>query len=194
MATKNKELAKQAREALSGKWGLAIGVIVVYIIIIQASTMAVAIGALIISGPMAVGLAIFSLAIARKQDATFNQLFEGFKNFGTALGTYLLYLLFVILWTLLFIIPGVIAMIKYSQAFYILAEDDSIGAMEAIDKSKAMMYGYKWKYVRLLCRFIGWALLCILTFGIGFLWLAPYVKISLANFYEDIKDNPIAKE
>lgn len=142
---------------------------------------------------MMLGFIIFSLALSRKEDATFNQLFEGFKNFGTAIGTYLLMMLFIFLWALLLYIPGIIAAISYSQAFYILAEDDSVGAMEAIDKSKAMMYGYKAKYFWLMCRFIGWALLCILTLGIGFLWLGPYMQISFAKFYDDIKDKPIER-
>ena len=61
--------------------------------------------------------------------------------------------------------------------------------MEAIDKSKAMMKGYKLKFFYLQLRFLGWALLCILTLGIGFLWLIPYAYVSMAHFYDDIKDN-----
>jgi uncharacterized membrane protein len=51
------------------------------------------------------------------------------------------------------------------------------------------MYGYKWKFFCLHLRFLGWVLVCILTFGIGFLWLIPYVKVSVAKFYDDIKGN-----
>ena len=100
-------------------------------------------------------------------------------------------LLFTFLWTLLLIIPGIIAVLSYSMTFYILADDNSIGAMEAIDKSKKMMDGYKWKYFCLGLRFIGWSLLCILTLGIGFLWLLPYMQVSVVKFYDDIKENHI---
>lgn len=78
--------------------------------------------------------------------------------------------------------------------FYIIADNNSIGAMEAIDKSKAMMDGYKWKYFYFALRFLGWALLCILTLGIGFLWLIPYMQVSMAKFYDDVKANQITTE
>ena len=61
--------------------------------------------------------------------------------------------------------------------------------MDALRKSKEMMDGYKWKYFCLGLRFIGWALLCVLTLGIGILWLSPYVQVSYAKFYEDVKNN-----
>jgi uncharacterized membrane protein len=64
----------------------------------------------------------------------------------------------------------------------------SIGALEAITKSKEMMRGNKAKYFFLGCRFIGWAIVCILTLGIGFLWFYPYIMVSLAKFYEDLKE------
>jgi uncharacterized membrane protein len=75
-----------------------------------------------------------------------------------------------------------------------LADDNSIKAMEAIDKSKKMMDGYKWKYFCLGLRFLGWALLCILTLGIGFLWLMPYMQVSMAKFYDDVKANSMITE
>lgn len=65
--------------------------------------------------------------------------------------------------------------------------------MEAIEKSKKMKYGYKWKRFCLRLRFIGWILLCILTFGIGFLLMIPYMHATFAKFYNDVKNNPIAK-
>jgi uncharacterized membrane protein len=87
---------------------------------------------------------------------------------------------------LLLIIPGIMAGLSYSQTFYILSEDPSIGAMDAIRKSKEMMYGNRWKLFCLGLRFIGWLLLCILTLGIGFIWLAPYMAVSMAKFYDDL--------
>jgi uncharacterized membrane protein len=73
------------------------------------------------------------------------------------------------------------------MAFYIMADNKDINGLDAIKKSKAMMYGNKWKLFCLGCRFIGWTLLCILTFGIGFLWLMPYGSTSIAKFYDDIR-------
>ena len=184
------ELMAEARESLSGNWGLAIATFLVYGIIISIFQVIPTVGsvlALFIAGPMLVGVSMFSLSLSRGESARLEQIFEGFKNYGTVLGAYLLMVLFIFLWMLLLIIPGIIAAIAYSQTFYILAEDDAIGSMDALKKSKEMMDGYKWKYFCLGLRFIGWALLCILTLGIGFLWLSPYIQISYAKFYEDIK-------
>ena len=193
MKTENLVLMQMARKSLKDKWGLAIGTFVVYMLIIGAIQTTteffplVGLLLLAISGPMALGIAIFSINISRNQDARLEQIFQGFNNFSTSLGAYLLMLLFIFLWTLLLIIPGIIAVLSYSMTFYILADDNSIGAMEAIDKSKKMMDGYKWKYFCLGLRFIGWSLLCILTLGIGFLWLLPYMQVSMVKFYDDIK-------
>ncbi|MDB9956310.1 DUF975 family protein [Flavobacteriaceae bacterium] len=192
MVKENTELMAEARESLSGNWGLAIATFLVYGIIISIFQVIPTVGpvlVLFIAGPMLVGISMFSLSLSRGENARLEQIFEGFKNYGTVLGAYLLMVLFIFLWMLLLIIPGIIAAIAYSQTFYILAEDDAISSMDALKKSKEMMDGYKWKYFCLGLRFIGWALLCILTLGIGFLWLSPYIQISYAKFYEDLKNN-----
>jgi uncharacterized membrane protein len=197
MVTENAILMQQARESLKGKWGLVIGTFLVYMLIISAIQIIPFVGAIItlfIGGPFALGLAIFSLTISRNQEASLEQIFKGFNNFGTSLGAYLLMVLFVILWMLLLIVPGIIAALSYSMTFFIIADDSTIGPMDAIDKSKKMMYGYKWKYFCLNLRFLGWALLCILTLGIGLLWLIPYIQISLAKFYDDVKANSMIAE
>jgi len=190
MVKENTELMVEARESLSGNWGLAIATFLVYGIIISIFQVIPTVGpvlVLFIAGPMLVGISMFSLSLSRGENARLEQIFEGFKNYGTVLGAYLLMVVLILLWMLLLIIPGIIAAIAYSQTFYILAEDDAISSMDALKKSKEMMDGYKWKYFCLGLRFIGWALLCILTLGIGFLWLSPYIQISYAKFYEDIK-------
>lgn len=191
MQTENSVLMQNARESLNGKWGVAVGVSVIYLLIVGSIGIIPIVGSLaslFIAGHFAVGLSIFSLAISRNQDARIEQLFLGFNNYVTILGAYLLMILYILLWTLLLIIPGIIAALSYSMTFYILADDDTIKAQEALDKSKKMMDGYKWKYFCLGLRFIGWALLCLLTLGIGFFWLVPYIHVSVAKFYDDIKD------
>src|SRR5437870_3414554 len=179
MATENGILMKQAQEALSGKWGLAIITCLVYNLIIgielpmkaiQYEYFKITVGGigLLLAGPFTLGLATFSLSLSRKQDAKFEQLFSGFNRFGVALLTYILMGLRILLWLLLLIVPGIIAAISYSQTFFILSEDNSIRPSEAIDKSKKMMDGYKLKYFYLCLRYLGLGLLCILTLGIGF--------------------------
>ena len=185
---------KMARESLKDKWGIAIATFLIYALIIGIVELSsetypfVDLILLLISGSLSLGVSKFTINISRNQEARIEQLYDGFTNFITSLGAYLLTVLFTLLWTLLLIIPGIIAALSYSMTFYIIADDDSIGAMDAIDKSKKMMYGHKWKYFRLLLRIAGLALLCILTLGIGYLWLFPYAQVCTAKFYEDIKE------
>jgi uncharacterized membrane protein len=187
--TSNKELMAQARGSLKGFWGLSIGVSVFYFVIlifIQSVPIFGPIAGMLISGAMQLGIVIFSLALSRSENPQFAQIFDGFKKFGVALAAYFLQAIFVFLWSLLLIIPGIIASLSYAMTYYIIAEDDSIGPLEAIKKSKEIMLGNKWKLFCLGCRFIGWVILCIPTLGIGLLWVFPYTMISYAKFYDDI--------
>jgi len=113
--------------------------------------------------------------------------FSSFNRFGTALAAYFFVNLFVLLWSILLIIPGIIAALSYSMTYYILADNQSMGALDAISVSKKMMQGSKWKFFCLGWRFFGWSLLCVLTLGIGFFWLIPYMDCSLVKFYEDVR-------
>ncbi len=190
-STENRVLMTQARESLKGKWGLGIGTTVVFMLVMIAILLIPYAGGIIsilISGSMSIGLASFALSLSRKQDAKLSLIFSGFQKFGVGLGAYLLQRIFVVLWSLLLIIPGIIAALSYSMTYYIIAENDSIGPLEAITKSKEMMRGNKWKFFCLGFRFFGWALLCILTLGIGYLWLFPYMIVSFAQFYDDLKE------
>jgi len=193
MKTENKNLMRMAKESLKGKWGLAVGTFVIYALIMGSFGWVPYAGpaaTLVLGGPFLLGITIFSLNISRNNDPKLEQLFHGFRNFGTSIGAYLLMVLFIFLWTLLLIVPGIIAAISYSMTFFIIADDPAIAPMDALKKSKKMMYGNKWKLFCLYFRFFGWFLLCILTFGVGFLWLIPYMRVSFAKFYDDIKDNP----
>jgi uncharacterized membrane protein len=189
MTTENRKLMQMAKDSLSGNWGLAIGTFLVYMLIISGASPLM----LILAGPFTLGLAIFTLSLARNEEARIEQIFHGFQNFGNALGAYLLMLLYVFLWTLLLIIPGIIASLSYSMTFYIMVDDPKIGPQDAIEKSKKMMNGYKWKFFCLGLRFIGWAILCMFTLGIGYIFLIPYINVSYAKFYEDLKANELTK-
>jgi uncharacterized membrane protein len=190
MATENITLMRMARKSLQGRWGLAIGTFLIYTIILGSfgALRTAGLVSLLITGPLTLGVAMFSLSLARGKEARLEQIFDGFKFFTTALVTHLLMLLIIILWSLLLIIPGIIAALSYSMSFYILADHPSLTARQVLDRSKSMMYGYKLKLFGLFLRFLLLALLCVLTLGIGFLWLTPYVHVTTAVFYEDIKN------
>lgn len=179
-----------ARDSLMGIWGLSIGAQIVYILVFFVVSLFPVVGIIatyVMAGPMAVGAVRFTLSVSRREKPRIGQLFSGFDRFGAHLAAYLLQLLFVGLWTLLLIVPGIIAALSYSMTYFIIAEDSSISASGAITKSKKMMKGNKWKLVCLGFRFIGWFLLAMLSFGIGFLWVGPYMYVSYAKFYDDLK-------
>ena len=101
-------------------------------------------------------------------------------------GMFLMYV-FVFLWSLLLVIPGIVKMFSYAMTPYILEEHPELSANDAIDHSRAMMKGHKFDLFWLILSFIGWMILCIFTFGIGYIWLLPYMETSIAGFYEDVK-------
>lgn len=147
---------------------------------------------LAIAGPLYFGLVKYFLKTKRKETVILENLFDGFKVYVPALLLSLLMTIFTFLWALLLIVPGIIAALSYSQAFFILIDNPEISAMDALKKSKEMMNGHKWNYLGLVFSFIGWAILALLTCGIGFLWLTPYFHTTLSNFYDELKTEKTA--
>ncbi|NMM63849.1 DUF975 family protein [Clostridium sp. P21] len=144
----------------------------------------------LLSGALYAGSSLFFLKLIRNQNALVEDLLYGFKNFGTFGKLFLLELiksLFIILWTLLLIIPGIVAWFKYSMAYYIIIDNPDLSVIDAINLSTEMMDGHKARLFHLVLSFIGWFLLGILTLGIGFIWILPYYETAQANFYEELK-------
>ncbi len=200
--TLNSEIIAKARALLSGNWGVAVGVNFIYLFLFIGMSLGDSVlsrlflpkeysfGIIqwIFSGALMVGLASFFISISRKEPR-FSRLFDGFNRFGRSFGAYFMYSLFLLLWTLLLIIPGIIKSFSYTMTFYILADDPDVGVLDAITRSRELMDGNKIKYWCLCWRFFGWFLLSILTCGIGFIWLYPYMNTAFAEFYQDIKDH-----
>lgn len=145
-----------------------------------------AIAIFFIGGAIQLGYCRFNRNLIMNTEPRFKDLFSRFDIFWKGFGLRFVTGIFILLWTLLLIIPGIIAAFRYSMAFYIMDEDPSIGIMEAIDRSKEMMIGNKWRLFCLEISFIGWMLLSICTCGIGFLWLTPYMNAAVAAFYLEI--------
>lgn len=144
---------------------------------------------ILVANILEVGLCDFFLK-ARKGDAQVGNIFNGFKaGYGNNLAVMLLRDVFTLLWSLLFIIPGVIKAYQYSMIPYILAENSDISYKEAFAQSKAMTKGNKWRLFKLDLSFIGWGILCVLTAGIGFIFLVPYYRATKAEAYEALKAN-----
>lgn len=120
----------------------------------------------LVTGAFTLGLTMFFISLFRRKEADPAQVFSGFEYFFKALGLSFMVGLFTALWTLLFVVPGIIAAIRYSQAFFILADDPSKGIMECIDESKWLMKGNKAKYFCMCLSFIGWIILTSVVIGI----------------------------
>lgn len=211
----NSALRSSARDKLRGNWGTAVLLCLIFSIICGLPAYIPYLGVIIgilLSGPLTLGLDTCFLKLVRHESFIIENLFDGFKKFSSAVIAQLLITIFVFLWslpfiipaiiasysysmvfyilsdwTLLFIIPGLIASYRYSMVFYILSDNPEMSAMESLSKSKEMMVGFKWKLFCLHLSFIGWAILSILTLGIAYLWLTPYVYSSISNFYVDLK-------
>lgn len=115
----------------------------------------------------------------------FKELFSRFRIFWRAVGLRYFMALFIFLWSLLLVVPGIIAGYRYAMAPYLMAQYPDMGIREAVNRSKELMYGHKWRLFCLQLSFIGWGILACFTLGIGFLWLNPYIYNSEAAFYLD---------
>lgn len=140
----------------------------------------------VIGSVVKVGYAKFNLNLVDRVDASFDNLFAYFSNWKTTAAARFLTGMYVFLWMLLLIIPGIIASYSYAMTEYILADHPELSASEAISRSKEMMEGNRWRLFCLEFSFIGWSILCALTLGIGYLWLTPYKEAAKAAFYREI--------
>lgn len=137
--------------------------------------------------PLSWGYAVLWLALARNENVDYGMLFDGFKDYLRIFLTLLLVQIYTILWMLLLIIPGIVKAYSYSMTSFILKDNPDMKYDAAINESMRMMQGHKMQLFLLDLSFIGWFFLSILTLGIGFLFLAPYVSTAHAHFYKDLK-------
>lgn len=201
------ELKNNSKQQLKGKWGLAILTCLAYTLIIQGTLAATGSSAVsdgggfhivlniagwILYGPISVGLCIFTLNLARnKESAKITDLFSGFRLILKALIITLLFNIAMFLGYLLFIIPGIIAGLMFSQAYYILTDNPELSAIQCLKKSAEMMKGHKMELFIMGISFIGWLIVCVLSFGIGYLWYTPYYQMTMTNFYLNLKGETV---
>lgn len=189
-----KDYRKLAWGKLQGKWGTAILVSLI-ISVISGIAAGTGIGSLLLWGFLMVGSASFFLALVRDDNPRLENAFDGLHgNLGSTLIAGLLYNIFIMLWTMLFFVPGLVKSYSYAMTFHILKDNPEMSGKDAITKSREMMNGNKWRLFCLDFSFIGWYLLCVVTCGIAALWVAPYMSAAHAAFYESLKgtDAPAA--
>jgi uncharacterized membrane protein len=188
------ELKAAARAQIQGKIGV---LFVVALIIAAISGLANLVLSFIPAGGLVATIIItpaFSLSMVRVYLSVANgctpkagDAFNGFDDFWSAFKVTFLVGLYTFLWSLLFIIPGIIKSFSYSMSMYILAENKGKSANECIRESMAMTNGHKMDLFVLGLSFIGWALLCGITFGIASIWVIPYMQTTYANAYKSLK-------
>jgi len=180
-------IMKESRDNMSGNLGLIIGAIFVYFIISAVSgIIPFGLGSLAIGGPMALGLAYFALNISRGKPVEISNIFEGFKNYGTAFVAYLLMALGVLAGMILLIVPGIILALGWSQMWYIISDEPDISAVDALKKSWDMMNGRKMDIFILSLRFIPWIFLGLLALGLGLLYVIPWMSVTFAKYHDQI--------
>ena len=141
---------------------------------------------------VAVGLCRFFME-SREHPASFSALFSAFRtNYGNVVKAQLLTNLSVFLWSLLFVIPGIVKSYQYCMVPYLLAENPHMEPARAKELSRWMTDGEKMDIFVLELSFIGWSLLCAVTCGLGFLFLAPYIQATFAELYEALREKALA--
>ena len=185
------EIKQQAKDQLKGNvWMLFLCTLIVSLIA-GAAGMIPFVGFLstfLLAPPLSLGLTMLYLNVTYGEKPQVGTIFEGFQHFGQVVLLYLMVMIFTLLWSLLFIIPGIIKGLSYSMCFYILAENPDMTAQEALNESKAIMDGHKGDLFVLYLSFILWGLLCTITLGIASIYVGPYMSLTMTNFYHKIKE------
>lgn len=161
------------------------------VIAVATLVIVVAIVQYVIGSFVSLGLIQYNLDLIDGRDAELGQIFSKAPMFGKAFWLRLRMSIFTALWTLLFIIPGIIKAYAYSMSGFILTENPEMTAKEAMEVSQKMMQGNKWRLFCLEFSFIGWKLLGALSLGIGMLWVNPYCNAAIAAFYDEISREPL---
>ena len=142
--------------------------------------------------PFTIGMAGYFLNHLRGQNPDWKSLYrEGIDNFGVYFKVGVVTEIFVTLWTLLFIIPGIIKGLEWSFVHQIIHDNPNLDGKQARDLSKRMTDGFKGEIFVMELSFILWYLLVAVTFGIALLYVTPYVSCTTAMYYENLKHNAI---
>ncbi len=195
--TKNAKFFREAAwSQLTGKWQPAVIFSLVYMAIVLVINYVgtkndyISFLSMLLLFPLQYGAAVAFLGFKRTGvDVKIGDMFVGFNDYGRVFVTILLQTLYIVLWSLLLIVPGIIKAISYSQTIYILKDNPELKFNGAIERSMAMMEGHKMEAFLLGISFIGWLLLGVLTLGIGMLWVTPYMSTAYAHFYDYVKED-----
>jgi uncharacterized membrane protein len=170
-----REHKERAKQSLHGRFGRAAGGTLLAGLVC---------GVPFCQGPMQAGYAHYGTKLIRGEDPKISDAFESFNYFGKSLWLFMITSFFLSLWSLLFVIPGIIKSFSYALAPFIWADNPALTAREAPRESRRAMHGKKGRLFLLSLSFIGWYSPGAVSLGIGFLWITPYFTVTLASFYE----------
>jgi len=217
----NAELKELSKQQLTGRWGKSALLSLVYLVIgilpgqlllskLNFSSLSTSLIDILLIAPVTIGVSICYLKLIRESDFNVVDIFNGFKYFITVVVVYGIVDSMNILSTLvsniitvnvvteqfLIVVFAVLSLFLYlmfSMVYYIIIDDPQIGVLGALTGSKNLIQGQKGRLFLLQLSFLGWILLTILTLGIGILWVLPYLEVTTANFYLDLKNREANK-
>lgn len=192
------EYRRRAREALEGNIFGNTWLFMVLVVLVTGAILSVSgiifIGPLLLIGPISIGICSYTLHVVRNTEKKnkIDPLLDGFRgSVGNSILVGLLATIFTALWSLLFVIPGIVKAIAYSQCYFIALEHPEYDANTCITESRKMMNGHKWEYFCLQFSFIGWIIVGSFCLGVGTLWVSAYMNAANAAYYEDLKNQPV---
>lgn len=189
------EMKARARAQLGGgifknAWMIALAAcLLVSLIQTAAGSVLPAIGMILVMGPLEYGKRYMFLKQARDgQPMQLGDMFRGFQDdFGGTLLIGFMTGLFTVLWSLLFVIPGIVKSYAYSMAYYVKADHPDYDWKACVNESRRLMNGHKWEKFVLDLSFIGWTIVGSLCLGVGTLWVTPYTAATEAQFYDYVR-------
>uniref|UniRef100_A0AB33J2X0 DUF975 family protein n=1 Tax=Prevotella sp. GTC17259 TaxID=3236795 RepID=A0AB33J2X0_9BACT len=191
---------QRALQSLEGNWGNAVIVTVIYLLIASIfqvglesvlpfskdiSKWSGGLLSILVLVPIGWGFLVYFLRLVRHEKLGVKDLFAGFSDYARVLLAMLLKTVYILLWTLLLILPGIYKSLSYALTEYVLLDHPEMNGEQAIRESMRLMRGKELELFLLGLTFIGWAILAIIPFGLGFIFLIPYMQTALAHFYED---------
>ncbi len=185
----NQEIRQFASVMLKGNWSMAVLVALVYGVITSFTSCNFPL-VLVVYAPMMLGFIKMMLGYVRGTERMeVEGIFSAFDStyYWKSMGLYLLQGIYTFLWTLLFIIPGIVKYCSYFFAPYILADNPTMTAEESICRSMQIMEGHKMQLFMMLLGYVLLATLSSLLLFIPMLWIFPYYQVTLAKFYEEVK-------
>ena len=174
---------------LKGNWNVPVLVALVFGVIASCTSCSFPL-VLFVYAPMSLGFVKMMIGYVRgTQRMEVEGIFSAFNStyYWKSMGLYLLQGIYTILWTLLFIIPGIVKYCSYFFAPYILADNPTMTAEESICRSMQIMEGHKMQLFLMLLGYTALAMLSSILLFIPMLWIMPYYQVALAKFYEEVK-------